>query len=215
MLEKFSLVPSLVNVLPLVLLSIGLVRIAQMLNRKSEVAGELAYTGITLVLAGNVLSAVGKFLNAKTGSNITWMESSLLFFSAPGFMCLAWATWRSKLKELTAGKVWLLPIFFNGGLLALTAATKMVKGGQTWQKLLLIVATIASIALFMQLALMALQRQQQVFAMLFILSLGMSLALILRGNDHSAAAEWAQLISNTIAQAVFAFAAVKLAKIES
>ncbi len=215
MLEKFSLTLAFVNILPLILLSVALVSIARMLNRKSEVLGELSYAGITLVLAGNVLSAIGKLLNAKNGSNITWMESSLLFFSAPGFVCLAWATWRSKLKELTAGKVWLLPIFFNGGLLALTAATKMVKGGQTWQKLLLTVATIASIALFLQFALMALQHQRQVLAILFILSLGMSLALILHGNDHSAAAEWAQQISNTIAQAVFAFAAIKLGKIES
>ncbi|MEK7833384.1 MAG: hypothetical protein AAB401_20000 [Acidobacteriota bacterium] len=156
--------------------------------------------------------AVGKLLNAMNGTEAAWMKNSLLFLSAPGFVCLAWALWRALqpgLKDLTAGKVWLLPLFFNGGLLAVTAAVKMVKGGQMWLRLLLTVATIASIAVFVQLARLALQQRNQLIAMLFILSLGMSLALTLRGSDGTEAAEWAKQISNTISHGVFAFAAFK------
>jgi hypothetical protein len=209
MLEKYSLALAIENFLPVALLALGLFFTARMLNRKSEVVGELAYVGSLLIFAGNLLNAIGKLLNAINVAEAAWMKNSLLFLSAPGFVCLAWALWRSKLKDLTAGKVWLLPLFFNAALLALTAAVKMVKGGQTWLKLLLTVATIASIAAFVQLARLALQQRNQLIAMLFILSLGMSLALTLRGSDGTEAAEWAKQISNTISFAVFAFAAFK------
>ncbi|MGH9798802.1 MAG: hypothetical protein ACRD82_00415 [Blastocatellia bacterium] len=212
MLEKHSLALAIENFLPLILVTAGLIFIARMLNRKSELLGELAYAGTILIVAGNLLNAVGKLLNAVNGSDIAWLKYSLLFLSAPGFVCLAWALWRANRKELTAGTVWLLPLFFNAGMVALTSATKMVKGGQTWLRLLLIVATIASFAAFVQLAQRALRQQQQVIAALFILSLGMSLALLFQGGDNTQAAEWGKQISNTIYQGVFAFAAFALSK---
>lgn len=213
MLEKYSLALAIENFLPLVLLTFGLLFIARMLNRKSEVIGELSYIGCFLIVAGNLLSAIGKLLNATNGTEAAWMKNSLLFLSAPGFVCLAWALWRANLKELTAGKVWLLPLFFNGGVLALTVVVKMVKGGQTWLRLLLAVATIAGIAAFAQLARLALQQRNQLTAMLFILSLGMSLALTLRGSDGTEADEWAKQISNTISYGLFALAAFRLGRI--
>jgi hypothetical protein len=109
----------------------------------------------------------------------------------------------------------LLPLFFNGGLLAMTAALKMVKGGQTWLKLLLFVTTVASIAAFVQLAQAALKFQKQLFAGMFILSLGMSLAMTFRGNDGTPVAEWAQQISSLISHAVFSFSAFKLSRLAS
>lgn len=214
--EKYSLTLALVSFLPLVFLTTGLLVLARMLNRKSEVIGELVYTGSFLIFAGNFLNALSKLLSALAGNEPAWMKNSLLFLSAPGFVCLAWALWRAwqpGSKQLTAGSVWLLPLFFNGGLLALTVAVKMVKGGQTWLKLLLTIATIASLAAFVQLAYQSLQRRQQLIAVMFILSLGMSLALAIRGNDGSEATEWAQQISQTISQIVFALAAIKLSRV--
>lgn len=214
--EKYSLTLALVSFLPLVFLTTGLLVLARMLNRKSEVIGELVYTGSFLIFAGNFLNALSKLLSALVGNEPAWMKNSLLFLSAPGFVCLAWALWRAwqpGSKQLTAGSVWLLPLFFNGGLLALTVAVKMVKGGQTWLKLLLTIATIASLAAFVQLAYQSLQRRQQLIAVMFILSLGMSLALAIRGNDGSEATEWAQQISQTISQIVFALAAIKLSRV--
>lgn len=215
MFEQYSLALAIENLLPLAFLTLGLIFLVRLLNRKNELVGELSYASAFLIIAGNLLSAIGKLLNALYGYHGPWMKNSLLFLSAPGFVCLAWALRRTNVKEMTAGKIWLLPICFNGALLALTAALKMVKGGQTWLNLLLTVVTIASIATFVQLALMALHRQQQLIAGFFILSLGMSLALVFRGTDGSEAAEWAQQISNTISQAIFAFATVKLDRIES
>lgn len=213
--EKYSLTLALVSFLPVVFSATGLLVLARMLNRKNEVIGELVYTGSFLIFAGNFLNALSKLLSAIVGNEPAWMKNSLLFLSAPGFVCLAWAlwrTWQSGSKQLTAGSVWLLPLFFNGGLLAVTVAVKMVKGGQTWLKLLLTIATIASLTAFIQLAYLSLQRRQQLIAVMFILSLGMTLALAIRGNDGSEAAEWAHQISQTISQIVFAFAAIKLSR---
>ncbi|MBS1788164.1 MAG: hypothetical protein JST85_10600 [Acidobacteria bacterium] len=216
MLEKYSLALAIENLLPLALLTFALLMVARMLKRKNEVVGELGTVGCFLIILGNLLNAIGKFLNATSGSESTWLNHSLLFLSAPGFVCLAWALWRGiqpDVTDLTAGKVWLFPLFFDAGLLALTAAVKMVKGGQAWLNLLLTVATIASIAVFLQLANLALRRQNQWTAILFVLSLGMSLALTLRGSDNTAVGEWAKQISNTISYAIFAVAAAKLAGI--
>lgn len=218
MLEPYSLALAIENLLPLTLLTVALFWVARMLNRKNEVVGELSSVGCFLIVLGNLMNAAGKFLNAINGSESTWLKHSLLFLSAPGFVFLAWALWRGlqlDAAELTAGKVWLFPLFFDGGLLALTAAVKMVKGGQAWLNLLLTVATVASIAAFLQLANLALRRQSQWTAILFVLSLGMSLALTLRGTDNTAVGEWAKQISNTISYAIFAVAAARLARMET
>ncbi|MFN0108217.1 MAG: hypothetical protein ACKVZH_05120 [Blastocatellia bacterium] len=215
MLEKYSVALAVENLLPVLFLTLGLLFIARMLKRKNELLGELAYIASFLIVVGNWLNAIGKLLSATNGSNSVWMKNSLLFLSAPGFVCLAWALWRAKQKHLNAGAVWLLPLFLNGGLLALTAGVRTVKGGQVWLKLLLIVVTVASVVALVQLALQAFRLQRSIVAILFILSLGMSLALTLWGGDVSEAAEWAKQISNTIAQGVFAFAAFSLQKIVS
>jgi hypothetical protein len=50
---------------------------------------------------------------------------------------------------------------------------------------------------------------------MFILSLGMSLAMTFRGNDGTPVAEWAQQISSLISHAVFSFSAFKLSRLAS
>ena len=213
--ERYSLTLAVIGILSALVFGFGLWQLARMLNRKNEVIGELGRVGAVLIAGGHLLNALGRLSNATGGGEAAWMKNSLLFLSAPGFVCLAWALWRASQagrKELTAGKAWLLPLFFNGGLLALTVALKMVKGGQTWLRLLLTVTTVASVAALVQLAMAALKAQQQFIAGMFILSLGMSLAMALRGNDGTQAAEWAQQISNAVSQTVFAVAAIKLSR---
>lgn len=217
--QRYSFTLAIISVLSALVFGFGLWQLARMLSRKNEVVGELGYVGVVLIVVGNLLNALGRLLSATGGNEAAWMKNSLLFLSAPGFVCLAWALWqasqagRKASKETTAGSVWLLPLFFNGGLLALTVALKKVKGGQTWLKFLLVITTVASVAAFVQLAQSALKAQRQFVAGLFILSLGMWLAMALRGNDGTEAAEWAQQISNAISQTVFAVAVTQLARI--
>lgn len=220
MIEKYSLPLALENFLPVLLSAVGLFLIARMLKRKNEIVGELALTAALLIIAGNLLGAFAKLLNAANGSDTEAMSRGAFLLLAPGTVGLAWALWkglRDRVTDMTAGQVWLLPLFLNAGMLALTAATKLVKGGRVWVTLLLTVLTVASVAVGVQLALRALNHRLAIISGLFLLSMVMSLTLNrISGEGNSVeAAEWAKQISNTIAQAAFAFAAYKLSQAES
>jgi hypothetical protein len=220
MIQRYSLPLALVAFLPVLLSALSLFFIARMLKRKNEITGELALIGTFLITAGNLLGAIAKLLNATKGHDPEAMSRGMFLLITPGTVCLAWALWkglRDQVTEMTAGKVWLLPLFLNAGLLALTAATKLVKGGRAWVTLLLTVMTVASIAAGVQLALRALHHRLAIVAGLFLLSMVMSLTLNRTGGDGTSAeaAEWANQVSSTIAQAAFAFAAYKLGQTES
>ncbi len=217
--QQHSLSLALVSFLPVLLSAFGLFVIARMLKHKNEIIGELAFTGALLMTAGNLLGAVAKLLNATKGTDPEGMSRAAFLLLAPGAVCLAWALWqglRDGAAKVSGGPVWLTPLFLNAGLLALTAATKLVRGGRAWVVLLLTVLAVAGIAAGVQLARRALQQQQIVVAGLFLLSLVMSLTLHRMGNDGSSAeaAEWAKQVSNLIAQSALAFAAYKLSQIE-
>lgn len=220
MIQRYSVPLAVIELLPFLLSALGLFFITRMLKRKNEIIGELAYTSAFLIIAGNLLGVIGKLLNATKGSDTEWMSRSVFLLLAPGTVCLAWVLWRGlrdRVTDMTAGQVWLLPLFLNAGMLALTAATKLVKGGRVWVTLLLTVLTVAGVAASVQLARRALHHQQIVVAGLFLLSMVMSLTLNRMGGEGSSveATEWAKLVSNTIAQAAFAFAAYKLSQSES
>lgn len=214
--QRYSFTLAIIALLSAAVFIFGLVQLARMLRRNNEIIGELGALGVLLISGGNLLNTIGKILAATNGHESAWLKNSLLFLSAPGFVCLAWALWQTVRNDstgMTAGRVWLFPLFFNGGLLALTVALKMVKGGQTWLNLLQFVTTVASIAAFVQLAQAALRLQNQFLAGMFILSLGMALAMTFRGSDGTLVAEWAQQISNLLSQSVFAFSAFKLSRL--
>jgi hypothetical protein len=219
MIQRYPVPLALAAFLPVLLSVLGLFFIARMLKRKNEITGELALIGAFLAIAGNLLGAIAKLLNAMKGHDPEAMSRGMFLLIAPGTVCLAWALWkglRDQITEMTAGQVWLLPLFLNAGMLALTAAIKLVKGGRAWVTLLLTVLTVASIAAGVQLALRALHHRLAIVAGLFLLSMVMSLTLNrTTGEGASAeAAEWANQISSIIAQAAFAFAAYKLGQTE-
>ncbi|HMV82907.1 MAG TPA: hypothetical protein PKC13_32530 [Blastocatellia bacterium] len=217
--QKHSLSLALIAFLPALLSAFGLFVIARMLKRKNEIIGELAFTGALMMTVGNLLGAVAKLLNATKGTDTEGMSRAAFLLLAPGAVCLAWALWqglRDGAAKVSGGSVWLTPLFLNAGLLALTAATKLVRGGRAWVTLLLTVLTVAGVAAGVQLARRALQHQQIVVAGLFLLSLVMSLTLHRIGGEGSSAeaTEWAKQVSNLIAQGALTFAAYKLSQIE-
>src|SRR5262249_51838226 len=134
----------------------------------------------------------------------------------PGAICLAWALWRGLRDDvtgMTAGSVWLLPLFLNAGLLALTAASRVILGGRAWFVILSFATTLAGIAVGLQFARRAIHHRLTFAALFFLVALVMSLALT-RMSGQGVAAEWTRQISNTISQAAFAFAASQLARRE-
>jgi len=215
MLENYSTALAIGNFLPAICLAFGLFFLARMLKSKNEVIGELGYTGGLLILTGSLLPPIWKLFDAHNDTN--WMKNGSLMLIAPGFVCLAWALWKafhSGGTKMTAGQVWLLPLFLNAGVLALSAGVKLVKGGSAWLTMLLVVSTVASVAAGLQLAMWSLRHKKTFVAGLFLLNLGMSLSLNWQTNQlgSTQSAEWARLVSSSISQAVFAFAAYKLAR---
>jgi hypothetical protein len=219
MLQTYPLPLALMALLSFLISAIGLFLIARMLKRKNEIVGELAYAGATLIVAGELLQALWRLLRATTDRDYPWMNSSFLVLVTPGAVCLAWALWRGLRDDatdgevVTAGAVWLLPLFLNGGLLALTAASRVILGGRAWFLILYTAATLAGIAAGLQLARRAIRHRLLLAALLFLIALIMSLALA-RITGFGLAAEWTGQISTLISQAAFAFAAFQLSREE-
>jgi len=216
MLDPYPLPLALMALLSWLFSAVGLFLIARMLKRKNEIVGELAYTGATLIVAGESLQALWRLLRATTDRDYSWMNNGLLVLATPGAICLAWALWRGLRDDLsdgegvTAGSVWLLPLFLNGGLLALTAASRVILGGRAWFVILSTAATLAGIAAALQLARRAIHHRLILAALLFLVALIMSLALA-RITNAGMAAEWTRQISTLISQTAFALAAFQLA----
>ena len=221
--EHYYSVPlALTGLLPLLFSAIGLFLIARMLKRKNEVIGELAFIGAALIVAGELIQAAWGLINAASGADYHWMTHAPVTMRAPGAVCLAWALWqglRDDLKggEMTAGRVWLLPLSLNAGLLALIAASRVVLGGRAWFTILFTVAALAGLAIGLQLARRAVHHHLILAALLFMVNLVMSLALDhwVADGANAQATEWAKQVSNTISQAAFAFAAFQLSRKES
>jgi hypothetical protein len=215
--ETYPLSLALAGLLSLLLSATGLFLIARMLKRKNEIVGELAYIGATLFIAGESLQALWRLFRAAFNHDYHWMNNGLLPLATPGAICLAWALWRGlrdDVSEVTAGSVWLLPLFLNGGLLALTAASRVVLGGRAWFVILVTAATLAGTAAGLQLARRAIHRRLTLAALLFLVSLVMPLALA-RMRGTGLAAVWTMQISVIISHAAFTFAAFQLARRES
>lgn len=216
MIEQYTFPLALEAWLPVLLYGIGLFLLARMLKRKNEVVGELAFAGVALIVVGEVILVMWKLLNALTGADHHWMTHAPMALRAPGSICLAWALWqglRNEVEgkgEMTAGRVWLLPLGLNAVLLALTAASRVIIGGRAWFSILFTVTMAASLAIGLQLARRAIHHQLLLAALLFLVNLVMFLALS-HWIARDETAEWAKQLSNTISQAAFAFAAFQLA----
>jgi hypothetical protein len=140
----------------------GLFLIARTLKRKSEITGELANIGAALIVAGELLRAIWQLIYAATGADYARIGKGQIVLMAPGFVCFAWALWRglgNRATELTAGQVWLLPLFLNAVLLALTSTSRVILGGRSWFMILFTVTALGGIAASLQLARRALQQR--------------------------------------------------------
>ncbi len=200
MIHPYSLPLALTGLLPVIFSATGLFLIARTLKRKSEIVGELATIGAALIVGGELLRAVWQLIYAATGADYARIGKGQIVLMAPGLVCFAWALWRglgNRLTELTAGQVWLLPLFLNAGLLALTAASRVILGGRAWFTILFTVAALAGIAASLQLVRRAFQLQLTFAGILFLVNL-MMLAQLVGKEGGTLAAEWTRQISNTI-----------------
>lgn len=210
--------PALVDLLAALLFAAGLLFIARMLAQTSKLVGELAYASFVFIAGNAALIALTKLFMAFHGVPGAQVKSGSEALLAAGFIGLAWALWRglrTQTAELTAGSVWLTPLFINALVLGTAMALKMLRWGRAWFWLLAGAAIVGSILTFLQLARRAQERGLLLLALVFVLSFAAALAQV--GLLHSAAQmpPWIEPFCRVIAQSAFAAAAWQLRKAES
>lgn len=209
---------ALVDSLAAVLFAAGLLFIARMLARKSKLVGELAYASFVFIAGNAALVALAKLLAAANGVPGAQIKSGSVALLVPGFIGLAWALWRgwrARTAELTAGSVWLAPLFINALVLGLALALKLLRWERAWFWLLTGAAIVGSILTFGQLAWRAHERDLPLPALILALSFAVALAQTGLVSSAEGMPPWLEPLCKLMAQSAFVAAAWQLRKAES
>lgn len=189
--------------------AIGLTLLTRMVAQIDRELGRMALLGTVLTVAGGAFKASGKLVLAMGGPDIAVLNLGLFPLVAPGFTLVAWALYQVRryfLDQTPLRRPWLAPLAIIALFVAGSAALGMMGG--PWRVVLILQATIFNAFLLIMLALAAWGRQMRGTAVLFILTLGVVLLMAqLAGKPFGIAMVWFEQISQTIAQALFAFAA--------
>jgi hypothetical protein len=187
----------------------GWVYVARYVAQSAAAWGRLAFCGLTLVTLGGLSKATWKLALAAAGADVPPLNAALFVMLCPGFVALAWALWRSGEREPSAAQVWLAPVL--AGAVALCAAgwLGLAKGSRAWFPLLLGLTTLCNLATAAWLIRRAWQRGLTLAAALFVGNLLITFALA-RMADQSVTQQWIKQGLNTLSQAAFMFAAMKL-----
>lgn len=209
--SEISLALALEDFLPVLLFATGLFFVARMTAAQNKTAGTLAYFGGFLVTCGGVFKVSWKLIQAVSGNNFTLLNYSLFVLMSAGFICLAWAFWRSSKKENSTISIWLFPVVLTLIFWAAAAYLGFVKESRAWFFLLLGVTTVFNVWLSAQLILRSAKNKLWFAAALFALNIICAIALS-RVSDQTMTLQWIKQIVNTFSQGAFAFAAWNLFK---
>ncbi len=159
-LSAFAGVPlTLLNLLVVLLAAAGWCVVARMLARRSVVAGDVAYFGLSLLVLGGLGRSLWTLFNSLWGMNITWLGNILFPLLGPGFICLAWAVrlgWRTPPPDANAlARAWLVPILLILMVFGLAATGENHYAGRGWFLVMLGCTTLANFAAILQLIIQA------------------------------------------------------------
>lgn len=209
---------ALVDLLAALLFAGGLLLIARMLAQKSNLVGELSYASFVFIAGNAVLVVLTELFIAVQGVPGAQVKSGSVALLAPGFISLAWALWRglrTRTAELTAGRVWLAPLFINALVLGTAMVLKLLRWGRAWFWLLTGAVIVSGILAFLQLAWRAQERGLSLLALIFALSFAVALAQSGLITSAEQMPPWIEPLCKVIAQSAFAAAAWQLRKAES
>ena len=195
--------------LPLILAALGWTYVARMLARQTSGWGGLAWLGLLLVTLGGLFKATWKLLYAANGMDIPLLNNGLFILLAPGFVCLAWALWRSDNRRPRAAQAWAVPLILCAIVLGAAAYLGLVKGGRGWFGLLLGVTSLGNLAAGVWLIRRSRHWSLPLAAALFLLNLVAVFALT-RMSDQTMTLQWIKQGINTLSQLAFMLAARQL-----
>ncbi len=207
---QYSVPLALEDYLTVVFSAVGLILLTRMVLQMDRALGRMALIGTVLTVAGGVLKATGKLVLALGGPDIAVMNLGLFPLIAPGFTLLAWSLYhvrRSFRSQPSLPRPWLVP----GLLIALFAAGSLALWtvGGPWRLPLILLSSLANIVLLLMLALAAWGRQLRLASVLFLATLVVVLVMsqMTQIKNQTIGMVWFEQLSQSIAQALFAFAA--------
>jgi hypothetical protein len=205
---EISLALALEDILLVAFFAVGLFFVGKMILSECGICGKLAFFGGFLVALGGFLKVSWKLLIALFQTDVAPFNNLLFAFQTAGFICLAWALWRSR-KENNPTIYWLVPLLLITFILSFAAYFAFVKETRTWFAILLGTTVIFNLAFSFQLIFRAFQNKIRLAVGLFILNLICIFTLASIG-DQTVTLQWIKQIIGTISQGSFAVAALLL-----
>ena len=209
--DEINLPLALQDFMPTLFFAVGLFFVAKMISRKNKAAGNLAYFGGVLVTLGGVFKASWKVIQALGGADIPFLNHSLFVLMSAGFICLAWALWKSRESETDALKLWSVPLVLIAVFWSIAAYFGFFTESRAWFFVLLGATTLANLAMLFQLIFRAFQNKSWLAIALFLINLAVIFVLA-RSSDQTVTFQWIKQLINTVSQASFAVASYILLK---
>jgi hypothetical protein len=207
-LSEISLPLAAEDTLLVVFFTAGLYFVAKIVLRECGACGKLAFLGGALITLGGALKVSWKLILALTGNDIAWLSNSLFVFMSVGFICLAWALWRS--RKTNSPVVWaFVPIFLIAASLGSAAYFALVLESRAWFFVLLGSTTIFNLLVSIQLILRSYSNRAWLSFALFIFNL-LCVFLLAGMSDQTLTLQWIKQTIGTFSQASFAIASWKL-----
>ncbi len=203
--DNINLALAIEDYLPVIFFAIGLFFVATFISNSHKQAGVLAFFGGILVTCGGLFKASWKLIQALGGSDIPFLNNSLFVLLSTGFICVAWAFWKSSSTEVKPSNLWLVPVILIAILLTIAGYFGFFTESRAWFFILLGATTLANLVLLFQLIFHSYKNQLWLSIGLYIINLLVIFALT-RSADQTVTMQWIKQISTTISQLSFAIA---------
>ena len=204
-LEEISLPLAVQDFMLVVFFAIGLFFIGKMVLRECEICGKLAFFGGILITLGGFFKVCWKLILAITQTDITWLNGGLFAWLSCGFICLAWALWRSR-KANNSTTYWLVPTVLIILTLAIASYFAFVQETRVWFFVLLGITTLFNLFASLQLIFRSFQNKLWLAVGLFIFNV-ICIFTLARIGDQTVTMQWVKQIVGTLSQGSFAIAA--------
>jgi hypothetical protein len=201
--DDINLALALEDYLPVVFFATGLFFVASFISNRNRQAGVLAFFGGVLVTFGGLFKASWKLIQALGGSDIPFFNNSLFVLLSSGFICVAWALWKSRSAEINLTSLWAVPLILISVLLAIAGYIGVFTDSRAWFFVLLGATTLANLALLFQLMFHSYKNKLWLSIGLFVVNLLVIFALA-RSADQTVTMQWIKQIITTISQGSFA-----------
>lgn len=204
LLSEVSLPLALQDFMLVIFFAIGLYFVGKMISNESRTCGKLAFFGGLLITLGGFFKVCWKLVVATTQTDVAWLNNGLFVWLACGFICLAWAMWRSR-KENNPTTYWLVPTVLIVLTLGVASYFAFVHETRVWFFLLLGITTLFNLFVSLQLIFRSFQNKIWLAVGLFIFNLICVFSLA-RLGDQTVTLQWIKQGIGTLSQGSFAVA---------